>query len=88
MNEKQLFTKFKKFAKENFVELNPDKEEVSRIVDKELKNIKEKGQPYCPCRVVTGDMKRDKMIICPCKYALGEIELQGKCLCGLFVKGD
>lgn len=55
---------------------------VSQLVD----NLKKSGQTYCPCRLRTSDFKKDRKIICPCIYHMGEIELQGKCHCGLFVK--
>ncbi len=86
MNKQELLKQMEKHAKKFFIKLNPDKNHVDKILDGLLKNKKEKGEIYCPCRVVLGDKKRDKLIICPCVYHMGEIELQGHCLCNLFVK--
>lgn len=86
MKKQELLKKSEKHAKEYFIKLNPDKKHVSKILDALLKNKKEHGEIYCPCRAITGDKKRDKLIICPCVYHMGEIELKGECLCKLFKK--
>ncbi|MCP4363971.1 MAG: ferredoxin:thioredoxin reductase [Planctomycetes bacterium] len=43
------------------------------------------GDEYCPCRVLSGDLREDSKIVCPCVYSKGEIENDGICLCHLFV---
>ena len=68
--------------------LNPDKAKVELIMKGLFHNQKEKGELYCPCRLVTGDKKKDSEIICPCVFHRGEIELEGKCRCFLFVKKE
>jgi len=49
-----------------------------------IKQIEKYGKPYCPCRKVTGDPERDRVIICPCKYHVNELKKYHTCLCGLY----
>jgi len=74
------------YAEKTGIKLNPDKEKLELIIKGLLRNRKEKGENYCPCRVVSGDKEKDEEIICPCVFHRGEIELEGKCRCLLFVK--
>lgn len=73
MDRKILESKLEKFAKEHKLQFSALKD---KLIEAILKN---KG--YCPCRRV-----KTPETLCPCKYALEEIEKNGKCLCGLFVK--
>jgi len=75
-----------KYAKDNGFSLNPDRKVVERIVRGLLENERKYGKRYCPCRRVTGNEEEDKKIICPCIYHRQELEKDGHCLCGLFVK--
>ena len=75
-----------KYADENGLKLNPDRGVVEKIVKGLLENEKKYKARYCPCRRITGNQEEDKKIICPCVYHLEEIEKEGHCLCGLFVK--
>ena len=87
MDEQEKLTKeSEQYAKRAGIKLNPDKKPVEMTIKGLLKNKKEKGEIYCPCRVVTGNKEKDKEIICPCVFHRGEIELKDKCLCHLFVK--
>lgn len=88
MKEKELTEQSKKYAESIGIKLSPDNKIVEVIIKGLLKNKNKHGELYCPCRVVTGNNKKDKEIICPCVFHRGEIELQGKCICGLFVKAD
>ncbi|VVB83915.1 Ferredoxin thioredoxin reductase catalytic beta chain [uncultured archaeon] len=72
-------------AKNTGIKVNPDKSAVDTIIKGMFKNKKEKGELYCPCRIVTGDKKKDSEIICPCVFHRGEVELEGHCRCFLFV---
>jgi len=73
-------------ARENGFRLNPDRKVIERIIEGLLENEKKYGARYCPCRRVTGGREEDKKKICPCDFMQTEIEEQGHCLCGLFVK--
>jgi len=81
-----LKKQFGDYAKEQKIKLNPNKEIQEGIIKGLLKNKKEKGELYCPCRVQTGNKKEDEKIICPCVFSLAEIRENGKCHCGLFVR--
>ncbi len=73
-------------AKKSGIKLNPDNKRVDEVIKGLLAKKAKYGEIYCPCRVVSGNKEKDKEIICPCVYHRGEIELQGHCLCNLFVK--
>ena len=74
-----------KYAEKVGIKLNPNQKIVDTIVNGLLKNKKEHGDIYCPCRVITGNKEKDKEIVCPCVFHRGEIELKGQCRCLLFV---
>ena len=82
----QLSEEFKNYAEKNGFRLNPDREKVKGIIKGLLENEKKYGKKYCPCRRVKGDETEDSKIICPCVYHRDEIEKDGSCLCGLYVK--
>lgn len=73
-------------AKKAGIKLNPDSKKVDEVIKGLLAKKAKYGEIYCPCRLVSGNKEKDKEIICPCVYHRGEIELQGHCLCYLFVK--
>ncbi len=82
----KLIQEYREYAKENGFILNPNIKVVERIVKILLEREKNLGVRYCPCRRVTGNKEEDKKIICPCIYHKEEIEKDGRCHCGLFVK--
>jgi len=86
MEEKEIRKMVEEYPKKAGIRLNPDKKAVDNVVKGLLAKQKKFGEIYCPCRVVTGDKEKDREIICPCVFHRGEIELQGHCLCNLFVK--
>lgn len=77
---------YEDYAKNNGIRLNPDKKVVERIIKGLLENEKKYGNKYCPCRRITGDANEDAKKICPCFWHKEELEKDGKCFCGLFVK--
>jgi len=77
---------YEEYAKKNGFKLNPNREVVERIIKGLLENEKKYGQKYCPCRRISGNSEEDKSKICPCAWHREEIEKNGRCLCGLFVK--
>lgn len=89
--EKKMFEEIldssKKYAERAGLKLNADERIVTSVVIGLVKNKLKHGEPYCPCRVVTGNREEDKKIICPCVYHEEEIEKWGHCLCRLFVRG-
>jgi ferredoxin-thioredoxin reductase catalytic subunit len=89
MEKQELIEKSKQHADENGFLLNPDSRLVDALVTGLLKNEEKHGpgKRYCPCRPVTGNDEQDKNIICPCIYHRDELKRDGKCHCGLFVRG-
>lgn len=63
---------------------NPDSKTVDTILGAMAKKKEKFGEEYCPCRVLSGDKKKDADIICPCIYHLAELEADGFCHCHLF----
>lgn len=63
---------------------NPDRQAVSMLITALARRALRFGEPYCPCRVMTGDPEQDKDIICPCIYHQEEIATDGICHCLLF----
>jgi len=74
------------YAKQNGFWLNPNRGVVERIINGLIENEKKYGKRYCPCRRITGNREEDAKNICPCVYHRQEIEKEGHCLCGLFIK--
>lgn len=89
-NEKEKIEKIIKesegYAIKQGFKLNPNREIVERIANGLLENEKKYGFRYCPCRRITGNLEEDKPKFCPCQWHRQEIEKDGHCLCGLFIK--
>ena len=77
---------FAEYAKNNGIQLNPDKKVVDRIIKGLLGNKEKYGERYCPCRRVTGNKEEDAKKICPCFWHKDEIKKDGHCFCRLYVK--
>lgn len=86
MNKEQILKLMQKHAKYKGCSLTKDE----KALDTLLKGLQENGDKYgymfCPCRVITGDFEKDRLIICPCVYSNMELKRDGQCHCGLFVK--
>lgn len=76
----------KEYAEKSGFKLNPDKEIVKKIAKGLLENLKKYTRKYCPCRRITGNLNEDKDKICPCVFHKIEIERNGHCFCGMFVR--
>ncbi|MFH1780926.1 MAG: thioredoxin [Candidatus Nealsonbacteria bacterium] len=74
--EKEI-QEYQQYADQNGLKLNPDRKMVENLVRGLLANEKKHGARYCPCR---------RMVLCPCQSSKEEIEKDGHCHCGLFVK--
>ncbi len=75
-----------KYAVRSGYRLNEDAEIVQTIISGLAKNKFKYGRAYCPCFFVSGDPEADRKLICPCQYHREDIEKNGKCHCGLFVR--
>ncbi|MBD3228384.1 MAG: ferredoxin:thioredoxin reductase [Candidatus Lokiarchaeota archaeon] len=78
----------KKNAERNNWILNKDEEWLEDLNKGLYENQKRYGYPSCPCRLASGDFKKDKDIICPCDYAQPDISEYGHCYCALFFDPD
>lgn len=77
-----------RYARAKGYALNPNPDELQKIIHGLLSNEKEYGYRYCPCRQITGNIQEDATKICPCKWHMDEIEKQGTCHCKLFWKKE
>ena len=69
--------------------LNSDKQVVEDVAIGILSNEEKKGFKYCPCRLPTGDKKKDLELICPCNFKIQETwRDRGECWCSLFVRAS
>jgi len=68
------------------LQLNPDKNITGKVIAGLVRNVERHHGLYCPCRIVTGDREADKAIKCPCIHMLEDVENNGQCKCGLFMK--
>jgi thioredoxin len=82
----ELLKEIEDYAKKHALKLNPNPKIVETIIKGLLANEKKYGWRFCPCRKVTGNFQEDWLKICPCKFHWEEIEKDGHCHCGLFVK--
>ncbi len=87
-NVEELCKQLEAIAKYKKCYLNPDKEFVRGIARGLLMNQKKYGYMSCPCRLASGDGKRDLDIICPCAYMLPDVKEFGMCYCALYVSKD
>jgi len=82
----ELIKTFSEYAKNNGFRLNPNKKVVVGIIHGLLKNEEKYGKRYCPCRRVSGVPEEDSRKVCPCFWHKRELEKDGHCFCGLYVK--
>ncbi len=69
------------------LKFNPDPEVNETIVQGLARHQHQHGKRYCPCFLIQGDRKVDR--ICPCKPGLKEeIPRDGHCHCGIFCAPD
>lgn len=82
----ELIKKYSDWAQNNGFRLNPDRKKVEGIINGLLENENKNGKKYCPCRRLTGKWEEDSKKICPCVFHKDEIEKDGRCFCGLFLR--
>ena len=86
--KKAIRTMCESYVKKSPYVLNPDKERVDFIINGLDRNEEKHGWRFCPCRIVTGDIKVDYKTICPCHWHKEEIKEQGFCKCILFTSEE
>jgi ferredoxin-thioredoxin reductase catalytic subunit len=91
MNDKkveELCRQLEVIAKNKNCYLNPDTEFVRGIARGLLTNKDKYGYMSCPCRLASGNGKKDLDIICPCVYMPPDVKEFGMCYCALYVSKD
>ncbi|MEI6292393.1 MAG: ferredoxin-thioredoxin reductase catalytic domain-containing protein [Methanomicrobiales archaeon] len=83
-DEKQILAWAKGYAKKHGYRLNPEEKRLENVIKGLAKNKQRFGERYCPCRIRSGDLEKDKNIVCPCIYHEEEITEGGSCHCNLF----
>ncbi|MEF9437654.1 MAG: ferredoxin:thioredoxin reductase [Candidatus Mariimomonas ferrooxydans] len=88
MTVKQLHEMLKNHQEPQGFFFNKDKESVLDLLASLLVNKERYGYMSCPCRLSSGDKKKDEDIICPCVYRAPDVEEYGSCYCGLYVSKE
>lgn len=81
----QLYEMLKKSQEPKGYYFNKDKKRVFELLEALLVNKDRYGFMSCPCRLGSGDRKKDEDIICPCVYREPDVKEYGSCYCNLYV---
>jgi ferredoxin-thioredoxin reductase catalytic chain len=84
----KLYERLKKVQEPKGYFFSSDKERVFELLDSLLLNKDRYGYTCCPCRLASGDRKKDQDIICPCTYREEDVEEFGSCYCNLYVSKE
>ena len=84
----KLHEMLKKIQEQKGYYFNRDKEKVMELLDGLLVNRGRYGYMSCPCRLASGDRKKDADIICPCVYREEDVKEYGSCYCNLYVSKE
>jgi ferredoxin-thioredoxin reductase catalytic subunit len=82
------YEKFKKEAEKSGYNVNDDVEFVEMLLENIGVNAERYGYEACPCRLASGDRKKDLDLICPCDYRDADLNDYGACFCALYVSQD
>jgi len=88
MNAETLQAQLSKIHEPKGYYFNTDKILVSDLLEALLTNKERYGYMVCPCRLASGDRKKDQDIICPCVYRTEDVAEFGSCYCNLYVSKD
>jgi len=86
--EREIRAWAEEYARKNGWILNPDERVVAVVIRGIARNEMKLGARYCPCRIRSGNPKKDKALVCPCAYHQGEVGKEGHCHCNLFFRKD
>ena len=81
----KLYERLKKVQEPKGYFFSSDKERVFELLEGLLLNKDRYGYTCCPCRLASGDRKKDQDIICPCTYREDDVTEFGSCYCNLYV---
>jgi ferredoxin-thioredoxin reductase catalytic chain len=86
MNDlEKLYENLRKLQEPKGYYFNKDRERVFDLLGSLLENKNRYGYMCCPCRLASGDRKKDQDIICPCVYREPDVKEYGSCYCNLYV---
>jgi ferredoxin-thioredoxin reductase catalytic chain len=89
MNDvERLYEMLKKVQEPKGYYFNLDRERVFDLLEALLVNKDRYGYMCCPCRLSSGDRKKDQDILCPCVYREPDVKEYGSCYCNLYVSAD
>jgi ferredoxin-thioredoxin reductase catalytic chain len=88
MDVEQLYESLRRLQEPQGYFFNKDRQRVFELLEGLLLNRKRYGYMACPCRLASGDRKKDRDIICPCVYREPDIREFGSCYCNLYVSQD
>jgi ferredoxin-thioredoxin reductase catalytic subunit/glutaredoxin len=81
----ELYDMLKKSQEARGYFFNRDRERTFDLLRGLLTNRDRYGYMACPCRLASGDRKKDRDIICPCVYREPDVNEFGACYCQLYV---
>ena len=84
----KLYEMLKKVQEPKGYFFSSDKERVFELLEGLLLNKDRYGYTCCPCRLASGERKKDQDIICPCTYREEDVEEFGSCYCNLYVSKE
>ncbi len=88
MNEQELYENLRRTQEPKGYFFNKDRELVFDLLRGLLLNKERYGYMCCPCRLSSGDRKKDEDIICPCIYRVPDVAEYGSCYCNLYVSRE
>ena len=89
MNEaEKLYETLKKVQEPKGYYFNSDKERVIELIEALIVNRGRYGYMSCPCRLASGDSKKDQDILCPCVYREEDVKEYGSCYCNFYVSRE
>lgn len=88
MNTEALYEMLRKVQETKGYYFNNDKERVIELLEALLVNKERYGYMSCPCRLASGNRKRDEDMICPCVYRIQDVKEYGSCYCNLYVSKE
>lgn len=88
MTVDELYAQLAKIQEPKGYYFNTDQRLVTDLLEALLTNKARYGYMVCPCRLASGDRKKDQDIICPCVYRAEDVGQFGSCYCNLYVSKD
>ena len=87
-NVEKLYEALKEIQEGKGYFFNKNRERTFDLLEGLLINKERYGYMGCPCRLLSGDRKKDQDIICSCVYRAPDVEEYGSCYCNLYVSEE